>query len=443
MRNYTLALIASLGGFLFGYNAAVMSGAILFIQTQFQLTDVQTEIIVSSFLFGAIAGAFLSGGGVSYFGRKKMLIFTAFFFLVGALITAFAHSQATIIVGRIIVGGAIGAASMVVPLYIAELSPPGKRGFFVSFNQVMITAGICIAYVINLLLARHELWRQMLGIAAIPAAILGIGMFFLPESPRWLIAEGLEEKAKRILNAFHKPELAAIEFAEIERSLQEIPTKAPLLTQRNFIPLLIGVALAIFQQITGINTIIYYAPIIFKMTGLESNITAILATTGIGLVNFIMTLVAIQVIDRLGRRPLLLIGVGGMVLSLGALGLTFFISMPSSALGWATAICLVVYVASFAISLGPIFWLLIAEIYPLSIRGKAMSLATFVNWGANLVVAISFLTLIQHLGQANTFWLYGVISIGCWFFILFLVPETKGKRLEEIEKLWSRNRNDL
>jgi SP family galactose:H+ symporter-like MFS transporter len=436
MKNYMIAIIAGLGGFLFGYNTAVMSGAILFIGPEFYLTEFQIEIVVASFLFGAIAGALLCGKSVSSLGRKKTLIFTSILFLAGALMTAFANSMGAMIAGRIVVGLGIGSASMAAPLYIAELSPHLKRGFFVSFNQVLITIGICAAYFVNLIFAPEMLWRNMLGVAVIPAIFLGAGMLFLPESPRWLIKRGMFEKAQKILLSIHSKELAQYELKEI--TIQAKIPKAPLFTRKYSIPLVIGVSLAAFQQITGINTIIYYAPIIFKMTGLQSNISAILATLGIGIVNLLTTLVAIQVIDRLGRRPLLLIGVGGMILSLGVLGFAFYAAAPSALLGWTTTACLLFYVASFAISLGPIFWLLIAEIYPLSIRGGAMSLATFTNWGANLVVAISFLTLIHWMGQASTFWLYGFISIGCWFFIFFLVPETKGRTLEEIEQFWNR-----
>ncbi|MCC5832648.1 MAG: sugar porter family MFS transporter [Chlamydiales bacterium] len=440
MKSYIIAIIAAIGGFLFGYNTAVMSGAILFIAPEFHLSDLKIEIVIASFLFGAIFGSMLCGKGVGYLGRKKTLILTAFLFLVGALMTFFATNIGPLIAGRVVVGLGIGAASMTAPLYIAELSPHLRRGFFVSFNQVMVTFGICVAYLVNLILAPDMLWRYMLGAAVIPALLLGTGMFFLPESPRWLIKKGKINKAQKILLSIHSKELAHLELEEITLSIQSQKKKVPLFSRKYFIPLLIGISLAAFQQITGINTIIYYAPIIFKMTGMQTDISAIVPTLGIGIVNLLTTLIAIQVIDRLGRRPLLLIGVGGMILSLGVLGIAFYVAAPSPLLGWLTALCLFFYVASFAISLGPIFWLLIAEIYPLSIRGRAMSLATFTNWSANLVVAISFLTLIQLIGQASTFWLYGFISIGCWFFIFFLVPETKGRTLEEIERFWNRKK---
>ncbi len=438
MKSYVFAIIPALGGFLFGYNIAVMSGAILFIGPEFLLTEVQTEVVIASFLFGAIAGALLGGSAVDYLGCKKTLILAGILFLAGALMTALAKSTAGLIGGRVGIGLGIGAVSMSVPLYIAEMSPYLKRGFFVSFNQVMITVGICVAYLVNLVFASEMQWRFMLGGAAIPAVLLGSGMLFLPETPRWLIKKDRIGKAKKILLSLHSEEQAEWVMKEIMLNIQAQGKKAPLFGRKHFIPLVIVISLAAFQQITGINTIIYYAPTIFKMSGIHSDTSAILATLGIGIINLATTLVAIQVIDRLGRRPLLLIGVGGMILSLGILGLSIYASSPSTLLGWTTVVCLVFYVASFAIGLGPIFWLLIAEIYPLSIRERAMSLATFTNWSANLIVAISFLTLIRLLGQAETFWLYAVISIGCWFFILFLIPETKGRTLEEIERFWNR-----
>lgn len=434
---YFVAFISALGGLLFGYDTGVISGAILFIRRDFHLTNVQIEVIVSAILIGAIIGAVVAGALTDRFGRKRVIIGAAILFAIGGLISAFAPQMGTLIAGRIFLGLAIGTASMTVPLYISEMSPPAIRGFLVSLNQVMVTAGILLSYLVDLSFASSGMWRYMLGLAVVPALLLGIGMFFLPESPRWLIKQGLLQKGREILNRLHSPPLAEMEMKEIVASLDVHNYGMISLFQKKYaLPLTIGIGLAIFQQVTGINTIIYYAPIIFEMTGLSSNVNAILATVGVGIVNFLMTLVAIQFIDRVGRRPLLLIGLAGMILSLGSLGLAFKLAQPSPLLGWITALSLFVYVGSFAISLGPIFWLLIAEIYPLSVRGKAMSLATFMNWGANLVVGITFLTLIQSFGSSNTFWLYGFITIGCWLFTYFLIPETKGKTLEQIEDLW-------
>lgn len=434
---YLIAGISALGGLLFGYDTGVISGAVLFIRPDFHLNNVQTEVIVSAVLFGAIIGACFAGNLADHYGRRKVIILAACVFALGGLISALASSTEILIGGRILIGCAIGVASMVVPLYISEISPPPIRGFLVSLNQVMITAGILLSYLIDLSFSDSGMWRFMLGLAVIPSILLGIGMFFLPESPRWLIKSGYEKKAQAILNRLHTSQYADAEVREINLSLQSETVEKPSLFQALYRPaLIIGVGLAIFQQITGINTIIYYAPMIFQMTGLSSSVTAILATTGVGVVNFLMTLVAIKFIDTKGRRPLLLIGIMGMFLSLLVLGAAFKWIHPSPLLGWVTVLGLVVYVAFFAISLGPIFWLLIAEIYPLTIRGKAMGVATVVNWAANLAVGITFLTLIQYLGNAYTFWLYAIVTIGCWLFTYYLVPETKGKTLEEIGESW-------
>lgn len=433
---YLIALIAALGGLLFGYDTGVISGVILFLQQEFQLTNFLIELIVSSLLVGAIIGAIIAGKLVSRLGRKKVVILAACLFFLGTLIFTIAHSVTTIIIARTLLGIAIGASSFAVPLYIAELSPPSIRGFLVSLNQVMITAGIFISYLINLYFAEHALWRWMVAIAAIPALLLGIGMLFLPESPRLLYQKNKKDQARKILMAIHGERLTEFELSQIAVSVHHTLKRPPLFQKKFAIPILIGVFLAIFQQITGINTIIYYAPIIFKLTGLTSNVVAILATAGVGLVNLLMTLLAIRFIDRLGRRPLLLTGITGMVLGLLCISLSFAFAKPSPLLGWITAGSLFLYVASFAIGLGPIFWLLIAEIYPLSIRGRAMSFATMINWAANLLVAISFLSLLHYLNPPRTFALYALLTILCWFFVYFFVSETKNKSLEELEKRW-------
>lgn len=434
---YFIALIAALGGLLFGYDTGVISGVILFLQEEFHLSDFGTEVIVSAILIGAIVGAIFSGRFVSMIGRKGVIIFAACLFICGTLLFAFATSVPIVILARTILGLAIGASSFAVPLYISELSPPKIRGFLVSLNQVMITAGIFISYLVNLYFAEHSLWRWMVGIAAIPALFLGIGMLFLPDSPRLLYQKNKKEEARSILTKIHGENLADFELSQIAGSVQKMGKKrTPLFQKKYAMPIFIGVFLAIFQQITGINTIIYYAPIIFKLTGLTSNVVAILATAGVGFVNLVMTLIAIRFIDRLGRRPLLLLGIGGMIIGLVCISLSFAFAAPSPLLGWITAFSLFLYVASFAIGLGPIFWLLIAEIYPLSIRGRAMSFATMMNWAANLLVAMTFLSLLHYLSAPITFALYAALSIICWLFVYYFIAETKKKSLEELEKRW-------
>jgi len=336
--------------------------------------------------------------------------------------------------GRITVGVAIGAASFTTPLYISEISPAHARGRLVSLNQLAITVGILVSYLVDYALADVEAWRWMLGLAALPGFILALGMVFLPESPRWLLAQGQGDAARAVMVRCRGGLHVDAELEEILRGLnQRTGSWAEVFQPQVRLALVVGLGLAIFQQVTGINTVIYYAPMIFQYAGFASAASAILATVGVGIVNVLLTVVAMRLIDRVGRRPLLLVSLTGMVLSLGILGLAFEGSVGPGMVGWITVASLMLYVGSFAVGLGPVFWLLIAEIYPLPIRGRAMSIATLANWGANLIVALTFLSLVQWLGRSGAFWLYAVVGIGAWLFACFLVPETKGKSLEALE----------
>ena len=439
-KNHFVTIIASisaLSGLLFGYDTGVISGAILFVQQDFRLTTFQVERVVSAVLLGATVGAVIGGRVTDRLGRRTTLLLVALLFVAGAIGTAFAQTMNWLSIGRFVVGVAIGVASFTAPLYISEISPPGVRGKLVSLNQLMITIGIVCSYLADYALAASRGWRWMFGLAAIPAIILLAGMLFVPETPRWYMSRSMKEKAREVLFRMHPPTMAESELREIEESLklQEGDWKE-LLNPRLRQALMIGVGLAIFQQFTGINTVIYYAPAIFQFAGLRSNAAAILATAGVGLINVIFTVIAVWLLDRLGRRPLLLYGLVGMIASLGILGFAFVSPNLAPALAWISLVCVMLYVASFAISLGPVFWLMISEIYPLKIRGRAMSVATVMNWGSNLLVALTFLSLLHSFGRAATFWLYALMGLLAWIFVYRLVPETKGKTLEEIEAQW-------
>jgi sugar porter (SP) family MFS transporter len=270
--------------------------------------------------------------------------------------------------------------------------------------------------------------------AVIPAAAFGIGLVFIPDSPRWLAGRGHMEQARAVLKRIRPPDKVEAEMSDIQNSVaQQKGNWSELLSPLLRSAMIVGVGLAIAQQITGINTVIYYAPTIFKFAGLSSSSAAILASVGVGVVNVVFTVVAMQLIDRAGRRPLLLVSLAGMAMSLTVLGLAFSLPQFKDVLGWVAIGSLMAYVGSFAIGLGPVFWLILSEIYPLRIRGRAMSVGTAANWGANLLVALTFLTLTKVIGKPATFWLYGAVSIGGWLFAFFLVPETKGKTLEQIE----------
>ena len=365
------------------------------------------------------------------------MIVTAIVFGLGAIGAALAPGTASLIAARVIAGAAIGIASFVAPLYISEIAPVAIRGKLVSINQVALTSGIVISYCIDYAFAGTQAWRWMFAMAVIPAAAFGFGLLFIPDSPRWLAGRGRTDQARTVLKRIRAPEQVEGELNQIQQSVgKQKGNWSELLSPFLRPAMIVGVGLAIAQQITGINTVIYYAPTIFKFAGLSSASVAILASVGVGVVNVVFTLVAMQLIDRVGRRPLLLASLAGMALGLTVLGLAFSLPQLSGSLGWIAVASLMVYVGSFAVGLGPVFWLILSEIYPLRIRGRAMSVGTVANWSANLIVALSFLTLTQVLGRDFTFWLYGVVTIGAWLFAFFLVPETKGKTLEEIEAHW-------
>ncbi len=436
---YVAAAFAALGGLLFGYDTGVISGALIFIQKTFSLSTFHQELVVSVVLVGACVGALSGGRLADRFGRRIMLIFTAIIFIAGAMVCAIAVDVTMLIAGRAVVGLGIGLASSTVPLYISEVSPAGARGWQVSLFQFAITVGILAAYLVDYAFSGSENWRWMLGLAVVPGAALGLGMLVLPESPRWNAQRGNMQKARSVLVKVRGTEDVDAEMREIEATLDKAHEHGKL--SDLWLPevrpaMVIGIGLAIFQQVTGINTVIYYAPKIIQSAGISSASGAILATAGIGLVNVVMTVVSMWLIDRVGRRPLLLTGIAGMIVSLAVLGYAFHSPTHGGSFATIAVVTLMAYVAAFAISLGPIFWLLIAEIYPLKIRGSAEGIAAGTNWAANFVVSLTFLTLLQVIGPSRTFWLYGLLALAAWGFSYALVPETKGRTLEEIEAAW-------
>jgi sugar porter (SP) family MFS transporter len=436
---YLAAVFAGLGGLLFGYDTGVISGAQLFYATDFSLSKDAIEVMVAAGLAGAAAGALLGGRLADLFGRRTLLIFTALIFAAGALVCASATSAAILFAGRIVVGLGIGLSSGTVPVYISEVSPADARGWTVSLFQLAITVGILLAYLVDYAFADIRGWRWMFGLAVVPAAIFALGMLFLPESPRWLVRRGRLETARAILSRIRNTSDVDSELHDIEISSQQAQEHGnwrDLLSPALRPALVVGIGLAVLQQVTGINTVIYYAPIIVQSAGIPSASGAILTTAGIGVVNVLMTIVSMWLIDRVGRRPLLLTGITGMIVTLGALGWAFHSASAGGALAWLAVISIMIYVASFAISLGPIFWLLIAEIYPLKVRSSSEGLAATFNWGSNLVVSLTFLTLLRDIGAPRTFWLYALFAVGAWLFSYYLVPETKGRTLEQIEAFW-------
>ncbi len=430
---YVTAALAALNGLLFGFDTGIISGAFLYIKQAFTMSAMTQGLVVSGALIGAVFGAALGGRLADRIGRRRLILVGAIIFFVGSLTMALAPTVTILVLGRVIAGVAIGFASIVGPLYISEISPPEIRGSLVSLNQLAVTSGILLSYLVNYAFSQGGRWRWMLGAGMVPALVLAAGMVFMPESPRWLFERGRTAEARRVLGRIRRDSRVGDELDEIRHTeAAESDSLSKLLEPWIRPALIVGIGLAAFQQVTGINTVIYYAPTILKSTGFGDS-ASILATVGVGVVNVGMTVVAVLLMDRLGRRRLLLVGLAGMTLSLAGLGAAFFLPSLAGVVGLAAVGSLMLYVAFFAIGLGPVFWLLISEIYPLEVRGSAMGIVTVVNWLANLIVAQTFLQLVGAIGASSTFWLYGVLSVAALVFTYFLVPETKGRSLEAIE----------
>lgn len=434
---YGIATVAALSGLLFGFDTAVINGALVFLKDQMRLSDFQTELAASALLVGCLAGAAMAGGLSDRLGRKKVLMLAAVLFCVSSLGTALPRTLPEFVAARFFAGVAIGVASALAPLYIAEVSPPGIRGRLVTLNQMAIVTGILCAYLVNWLLAGlgPSSWRWMFAAAAFPSAVFLVSLFFIPESPRWLIKNEREAEALSVLRRIAGEPEAAREAAEIRASLTEQAAALGELFKPGLRrALLIAVALAIFSQVTGINTVIYYGSILFKEHGGSSSAaSAIGANVIIGTMNFLCTIVAIAAIDRFGRKPLLIVGSAGMGLALAALGACFLVSPPPTNL---ILLLVVLYVGFFAISLGPVTWVYMAELFPTKIRGRAAGIGTFAVWSACLLVTLTFLTLISAVGPSGAFWTYAFFCLVTFIFVWRVAPETKGRSLEEIERLW-------
>jgi sugar porter (SP) family MFS transporter len=431
------AAITALGGLLFGYDTGVVSGALLFLHTSFgAMSSFDKELVTGLLLVGASVGAVGSGRLADKIGRRPVILLTAGDFIIGVLGAAFSPTFVFLVVMRFVIGLAVGSASMVVPLYISEVAPPRIRGALVSFNQLAITSGILVSFLVDYGLSSSEDWRLMFGLATIPAVLLFIGMLTQAESPAWLIAHGRTDEARKVLARVRaRGHDVEGEIAEVSALSGGRASYRELLQPGVRKLVVVGVLLAIFQQITGINTVIYYAPTLLHQAGFGSS-ASLLANVGNGVVNVAMTVLAIKLIDKVGRRVLLIAGTTGMALALFVIAITFAVGGDhlSTAASLIAVASLVVYTGSFAIGLGPVFWLLISEIYPMKIRGLSMSVATMANWGANFVVAVSFLTLLNAISNAGTFFLMAALTMMALAYFWKTVPETKGLSLEQIER---------
>jgi sugar porter (SP) family MFS transporter len=434
---YFICLIATMGGLMFGFDIAIISGAVPFIQPYFGWNELQLGWGVSSLLVGAIIGAFGSGILSDKYGRKNVLIVVALFFAVSCTFTALATSSAIFISARLFGGLAVGAASVLSPMYVAEVAPPRNRGMLVSVYQLAIVLGILCSYTINYGL--HNIdnnWRWMFATGIVPSVLFFAGLFFIPESPRWLFKAGRKDESLKVLTRIGGESLANIEIREIAESLKSnMPSVAAgeLFKPSSRKVVLVGFVLAMFVQISGINTIVDYAPKILLAAGVEIN-NALLQTSLVGFINFVFTFVAIFFIDKAGRRSLYLIGSAGMVITLLMLAVSFYLKME----GIFTLICILLFIAFFASCIGPVFWTLVSEIFPNRIRGKALAFASFTQWIFNFLVVLLFPHFLASLGGAKTFLFLALMSLLQWLFTYLYVPETKGKSLEEIEHLWEK-----
>ncbi|UOY86992.1 sugar porter family MFS transporter [Bacillus glycinifermentans] len=431
--NSWLYFFGALGGVLYGYDTGVISGAILFMKEELGLNAFTEGLVVSSILIGAMFGSGFSGKLTDRFGRRKAIMSAALLFCIGGLGTALAPTMEYMVAFRIVLGLAVGCSTTIVPLYLSELAPKESRGALSSLNQLMITIGILISYLINYAFSDTGAWRWMLGLGLVPSIALLIGIFFMPESPRWLLAKGKEEKARAVLNKMRGEKRVEQEITEIKNAEQQDKGGLKELFEPWVRPALIaGLGLAFLQQFIGTNTIIYYAPKTFTNVGFEDS-AAILGTVGIGTVNVLMTLVAIRMIDRIGRKPLLLVGNAGMVISLIVLSAANIFFGDTTGAAWTTVICLGIFIVVFAVSWGPIVWVMLPELFPLHVRGIGTGVSTFMLHAGNLIVTLSFPPLLEVMGISYLFLCYAAIGIAAFLFVFFKVTETKGKSLEEIE----------
>lgn len=459
MLIYIIAVIAATGGLLFGFDTGVISGAIPFFQKDFNIDESMIELITSSGLLGAILGALFCGKVTDRLGRKKVILASAVIFAIGAIWSGHAVNVWNLIAARLFLGIAIGVSSFAVPLYIAEISPAKVRGTLVSMFQLMITIGVLVSYLSDLYFADETdmtCWRPMFYVGVIPAFILLFGMLFMPETPRWLMSCNREAESRRILYKIEgerqAEESLRLMREEIRKSMDEKSSWKELLLPWLRTPLIICVGIMFFQQFIGINTVIYYSPKIFLMSGFEGTIAAIWASVGVGLVNVVFTVVSVYFVDKLGRRKLYFTGLSGIIISLALLGLCFVFSDQLGAFGkWATIILIFCYVAFFAISIGPLGWLIVSEIFPQKLRGLGASLGSLSVWFFNSIVSFTFFKIVrvftvsgqeimlngEDLGNpAGAFGFYGVIAILALVWGYFYVPETKGVSLEKIENYW-------
>ena len=470
-----IAIMTACGGLLFGYDVGVISGALLFLGKSFSLTDQGQEVVTSAVLVGSFLGALGAGWYTRRFGGRSANMLAGAIFVVGAFASAASDSAETLTMSRLLVGIGIGITAVAAPLYVAEIAPPDRRGMMITLYQLFITIGIMLSYIVDLASAPH--WRVMFGLGAVPGVVLAVGMSFMPSSPRWLASRGRMAEAKKVLDRTLEPALAESALRDIQADLDSQKSQPhwwlAFRSRAARRALIITTTLAVFQQLIGINAIIYYAPRIFQKAGFVDEKAALWATLVVGLVNVVATFITIGMVDKTGRRKLLIWGLAGMVTSLGVLGIAFKqfdnsdaqktsqqasaattetspVAKPaadaaspkdlpsttegSETLAWLTLVCVIVYIACFAFSMGPLVWVLIGEMFPLQARCTGNAIACGGNYFANFIVGATFLSMLSAFGASNTFLLFASMAMFALLFVLFFLPETAGRTLEEIER---------
>lgn len=430
-----MCFIAGLGGILYGFDMGIIAAALIFIRESFSLSTRMEEIVVSVVLVGAMVGALAGGSIADRIGRRTTLLWGGAIFLAGSLLAPASPNAFTLIVARALLGVAVGFTSVTAPVYVSELAPPQSRGMLIGLYQFALTLGIALADLVGYWLAGMHAWRLMFGLGAVPAILFVLLLFTLPESPRWLYAHNRVAEAQSVLNNFTDETGARLLIDDIRSALQIRPEQrwSALWSPAVRHSLFIAVGFTVLQQVTGVNTIIYYGPRIFSLAGISSNKNAIFATLLVAITNVLATVIALVLVDRAGRKPLLYAGISGMTASLFLLAYSFHNPAAfGSAPGVIATICLMVYITCFAFSMGPIAWIIVAEVFPLQLRGRGVAAASIGSGASNFIVSLTFLSLIKGVGDSLTFAIYGTFCIITLFFVCFVVPETKGRQLESI-----------
>ncbi|AIR06028.1 MULTISPECIES: sugar porter family MFS transporter [Cedecea] len=434
---FFVCFLAALAGLLFGLDIGVIAGALPFIAKDFAITSHTQEWVVSSMMFGAAVGAIGSGWLSFKLGRKYSLMIGAVLFVLGSLCSAFAPNVEVLIVSRVLLGLAVGVASYTAPLYLSEIAPEKIRGSMISMYQLMITIGILGAYLSDTAFSYTESWRWMLGVITLPALLLLVGVFFLPDSPRWFAAKRRFHDAERVLLRLRDTSAEAKrELEEIRESLKVKQSGWSLFKDNsNFRrAVFLGVLLQVMQQFTGMNVIMYYAPKIFEIAGFANTTQQMWGTVIVGLINVLATFIAIGLVDRWGRKPTLVLGFMVMAVGMGVLGTMLHIGIHSQGAQYFAIAMLLMFIVGFAMSAGPLIWVLCSEIQPLKGRDFGITCSTATNWIANMIVGATFLTMLNTLGNANTFWVYAALNLFFIVLTLWLIPETKHVSLEHIER---------